>query len=56
LKTLNYLKHRYKINLIQKKMKSMVIHSNNDEIIPLSNAQELAKYSNEFFNHKRYSF
>lgn len=46
--TLNYLKHRYKINLIQKKMKSMIIHSNNDEIIPLSNAQELAKYSNEF--------
>jgi uncharacterized protein len=46
--TLNYLKYRHKINLIQKKMKSMVIHSNNDEIINISNAQELSKYSNEF--------
>lgn len=46
--TLNYLKYRHKINLIQKKMRSMIIHSNNDEIINISNAQELAKYSDEF--------
>ena len=46
--TLNYLKHRYKLNLLKKKMKSMIIHSDNDELINISFAQELANYSDEF--------
>lgn len=45
--TLNYLKKRYKMNLIEKKMKTMIIHSYDDEIIDVSNAKELSSYSDD---------
>lgn len=47
--TLNYLKNRYKINIMKKKMKTMVIHSNNDELIDIKYAKELSNYSDEFY-------
>lgn len=46
--TLNYLKNRNKINRIKKIMKTMVIHSNNDELIDIKYAKELSNYSDEF--------
>ena len=45
--TLNYLKKRYKMNLIEKKMKTLIIHSYDDEIIDVSNAKELSSYSDD---------
>ena len=37
-----------KINRIKKVMKTMVIHSNNDELIDIKYAMELSNYSDEF--------
>jgi len=47
--TINYLKNRYKKNIIKKKMKTMIIHSNNDDLIDIKYAKELSNYSNEFY-------
>ena len=47
--TLNYIKNRYKKNVLKKIMKTMVIHSNNDELIDIKYAKELSNYSNEFY-------
>jgi esterase/lipase len=47
--TLEKLKIRYKINNLSKKMKTMVIHSNEDEIIDNSHAVELSKYSDKYY-------
>ena len=47
--TLNYVKNRYKINRIKKLMKTMIIHSNNDELIDIKYAKELSDYSDEFY-------
>lgn len=47
--TKKYLHERYKKNIIKKKMKTLVIHSNNDEIIDIKFARELSNYSNEFY-------
>lgn len=43
--TLNNLKLRHKINTINKKMKTMIIHSNDDELIDFEHAVEMAQYS-----------
>ena len=47
--TLNNLKIRYKLNILNKKMKTMIIHGNNDELIDQEHSKELYKYSNELF-------
>lgn len=47
--TLNNIKYRYKLNKLNKKMKTMIIHSNEDELIDVSNAHELAEFSDKFF-------
>ena len=46
--TLSYIKNRYKKNMLKKVMKTMVIHSNNDELIDIKYARELCNFSNEF--------
>lgn len=46
--TLNYLKNRNKKNFLKKIMKTMVIHSNNDELIDIKHVKILENYSNEF--------
>tara|TARA_Y200000002_G_C22567789_1_gene615294 strand:+ start:52 stop:891 length:840 start_codon:yes stop_codon:yes gene_type:complete len=46
--TIKYLESRYKKNLIAKKMKTMIIHSKEDEIIDIKNAMDLSIYSNKF--------
>ena len=47
--TLNYIKNRYKKNVIKKIMKTMIIHSNSDELIDIKYAKELSNFSNEFY-------
>jgi len=47
--TLSYLKNRYKKNLMKKVMKTMIIHSNNDELIDIKYAEELSEYSDDFY-------
>jgi len=43
--TLENLKIRHKLNKIQKKMKTLIIHSNDDELIDNNHAIELSKYA-----------
>ena len=45
--TLSKLRYRFKINKIKKIMKTLVIHSNDDELIDISHAYELEKYSDK---------
>ena len=45
--TLNSLKNRYKLNKLKKVMKTLIIHSNNDELIDVSHAHELKKFSDD---------
>jgi esterase/lipase len=47
--TLNNLKIRYKLNKLNKKMKTLVMHSNNDELIDISHGEQLSKYSDVFY-------
>jgi len=47
--TLNNLKHRMKLNIIDKKMKTMIIHSDEDELIDISHAHEMSEYSDKFY-------
>jgi predicted esterase len=47
--TLECLKIRYKINKINKKMKTMIIHSNEDELIDISHAIQLSKYADNYY-------
>jgi esterase/lipase len=47
--TLENLKERFKKNIFQKKMKTLVIHSNNDELIDQNHAIELSKYANKLY-------
>lgn len=44
--TIKYLQNRHRLNILEKKMKTFIIHSNNDEIIDISFAMELEKYAN----------
>jgi esterase/lipase len=47
--TLKNIKKRYKINKLNKKMKTLIIHSNNDELIDNSHAEKLAEYSDHLY-------
>jgi len=47
--TLENLKLRYKINKLTKKMKTLVIHSNDDELIDTVHAQKLSQYSDKLY-------
>jgi len=47
--TLKTLKIRNKLNKFNKKMKTMIIHSNEDELIDVSHANELSKYADTFY-------
>jgi alpha-beta hydrolase superfamily lysophospholipase len=47
--TLNNLKIRYKLNKLNKRMKTLVMHSNNDELIDISHGENLAIYSDSFY-------
>ena len=47
--TLNYVKNRYKKNVLKKLMRTMIIHSNNDELIDIKYAKELSNYADEFY-------
>jgi len=47
--TLQNLKYRYKLNKINKKMKTLIIHSNDDELIDISHANKLSEYANKLY-------
>lgn len=47
--TLNNLKIRHKLNKINKKMKTLVIHSNDDELIDYDHAKQLSEFSDILF-------
>ena len=47
--TLENLKIRYKLNKLNKKMKTLIIHSNNDELIDISHAEKLSKLSDTLY-------
>lgn len=47
--TLESLKIRYKINKMSKKMKTLIIHSNEDELIDISHSNELSKYADSYY-------
>jgi esterase/lipase len=47
--TLEQLKIRNKLNIINKKMKTMVIHSNEDELIDIIHGNELSKYTDKYY-------
>jgi len=47
--TMEYLKKRYKLNRKDKKMKTMIIHSKEDEIIDIQNAEKLALYADNLY-------
>jgi pimeloyl-ACP methyl ester carboxylesterase len=46
--TLQNLKIRFKLNKINKKMKTLIIHSTDDELIDISHAHKLYKYADKF--------
>jgi hypothetical protein len=47
--TIENLKIRHKLNKINKKMKTLIIHSNNDELIDISHANILAEFADKFY-------
>ncbi len=47
--TIETLKSRYKLNRLNKKMKTLVIHSNEDELIDINHGLKLSKYANLFY-------
>ena len=47
--TLESIKLRQKMNKLSKKMKTLVIHSNDDELIDISHGEELSKYSDSYY-------
>jgi hypothetical protein len=47
--TLKNLQKRYKLNKLNKKMKTLVMHSNNDELIDISHGEILSKFSDLFY-------
>ena len=48
--TLENLKKRFKLNKNSKKMKTMIIHSNDDELIDISHANKLLLYGDILYN------
>lgn len=47
--TLQYIKKRSKLNRMNTHLKTLVIHSQEDELIPFEQGRELAKYADDFF-------
>jgi predicted esterase len=47
--TLENLKIRYKLNKLNKKMKTLIIHSNNDELIDITHAEKLSEFSDTLY-------
>jgi esterase/lipase len=47
--TLENLKIRFKLNRLNKKMKTLIIHSNDDELIDISHANKLSEFSDEIY-------
>jgi predicted esterase len=47
--TLENLKIRFKLNKLNKKMKTLIIHSNEDELIDISHANKLYEFSDEIY-------
>ena len=47
--TLENIKKRYKLNQKDKKMKTMIIHSAEDELIHLKNGEQLAQYADKLY-------
>ena len=47
--TLNNLKKRHKLNILNKKMKTLVIHSAEDELIDYNHAEQLAVYCDKLY-------
>lgn len=47
--TLENLKLRFKLNKLQKKMKTLIIHSNDDELIDISHGNKLAEFSDSIY-------
>jgi esterase/lipase len=45
--TLENLKIRFKLNKLNKKMKTLIIHSPDDELIDVSHADKLSKYADK---------
>lgn len=45
--TLEKLKIRFKLNKLNKKMKSFVIHSNDDELIDINHLEKLSKFADQ---------
>lgn len=47
--TLENVKFRFKINKLNKKMKTYIIHSSDDELINVQHAEELSKYADKYY-------
>lgn len=47
--TKKYLKKRYQLAKLNKEIKTLLIHSREDELIPYTHAEVLKKYANELF-------
>ena len=47
--TIENLKIRYKLNKFNKKMRTLIIHSNDDELIDISHANNLNNYSDQLY-------
>ncbi len=47
--TLENIKKRFKLNKLNKKMKTYIIHSSEDELININHAQELYKYADKYY-------
>lgn len=47
--TKKYLKKRYQIAKLNKEVKTLLLHSREDELIPFTHAEVLKKYANELF-------
>ena len=47
--TKKYLKKRYQLTKLNKEMKTLILHSRDDELIPYTHAEVLKKYANDLF-------
>ena len=47
--TLNNLKIRYKLNIINKKMKTLIIHSYDDELIDVNYAKKFEPFCDKLY-------
>lgn len=47
--TLENLKHRFKLNKLNKKMRTYIIHSHDDDLINISHAEDLSKYADKYY-------